>query len=141
MADRPASNQRVDYFMQPDPEYQNLVDLKNKCASLLGDIYALINLRKTDPRGEAEFKGKLLNLFRLLEGKMIKSDIMDFYEEPGPDGQMVKKEYLKYQELAKAVNYEFIHGIDMKKGEKILQRIFEFIEESGILLKNQARYV
>jgi len=136
-------SRRIEYFMPIDQENIDIVNQKKMCSELLGDLYALANIGKADMRGEAEFKGKLLTLFRLIQGKMLKSEIKDFVESDKTDaeGKPLKIEFYKYQELARVIDEEFKRGFDMDTGEVILKRMLEFIEESGILLKNIPRYI
>ena len=140
---------RVEYLMPPDQETSDILEFKKVCAILLGDLYGLARLGKPDLRGMADFQGKLMTLYQLLRGDMIKSDVKDYILETDEKGIVVTDEkgeakkipFLKYQELSKQIDYEFRAGFDMKTGQLILEKLNEFIRESGILKKNLPRYL
>lgn len=134
---------RIEYLMPPDQETTDILEFKKVCAVLLGDLYGLARLGKPDIRGMADFQGKLMTLYQLIRGDMIKSEIKDYIlsEELDENGQPKTIEFLKYQELSREIDRQFRLGFDMKIGQVILEKLNEFIRESGILKKNMPRYL
>lgn len=142
MGDQSQGNRRVEYIIPHDQESSDILEFKKVCAVMLGDLYGLARLGRDDPRGAADFQGKLLTFYQLIRGEMVESDIQDFYyddEKKDADGKPLKVEYFKYRELASIIDQEFRQGFDNEKAQLILERLNEFIRESGIIRRNIPR--
>ena len=142
MSEPQRGDKRIDYLVAPDQESSDILEFKKVCSVLLGDLYGLARLRKGDMRGMADFQGKLMTLFQLVRGDMIESEIKDKIEIGlDPEGKPVYETFFKYREMAYEIDRLFREGFDMKMGQRILEKINEFIRASGIIKKNIPRYV
>lgn len=137
-----ADGRRIEYLMPPDQESSDILEFKKVCSVLLGDLYGLARLGKADLRGNADFQGKLMTLYQLIRGDMLESDIKDEIEDgTNPDGTPKIVSYYKFRELAVEIDRQFKLGFDMKMGQKILEKMNEFIRASGIIKRNIPRMV
>lgn len=142
LSEQPRGDKRVDYLVAPDQESTDILEFKKVCSVMLGDLYGLARLRKGDMRGMADFQGKLMTLFQLVRGEMVESEIKDKIEVGiDTEGKPVFETYFKYREMAYEIDRIFTVGFDMKMGQRILEKINEFIRASGIIKKNIPRYV